>query len=123
MVMKAPSTNVLVEDTIVRQGNGLVIGTADDDAVHLFRNITFRRCTAEGTAFACHIKFKGTQSGFVEEVHFENITVRAPVHYAIGINQNGQSFTAKTANPGLSWRHQPRLGSNVSINNVSFVKW
>jgi polygalacturonase len=74
VVMKAPSTNVLVEDTVVRQGNGLVVGTSDDA---FFRNITFRRCVAEGTMFACHVKFKDAQSGFVEAVRFEDITARA----------------------------------------------
>ena len=62
IVLKSPSTNVLVEDCVVSQGNGLVLGT-DDDA--LYRNITFRNCTANGTMFGCHIKFKGAQRGSV----------------------------------------------------------
>ena len=121
MVMKAPSTNVLVEDTTVRQGNGLVIGTADDDAVHLFRNITFRRCTAAGTAFACHIKFKGSQSGIVNDVRFEDITVQAPVHYAIGINQDGPSSALSTRRYPFVWRKGVLNGYSSTRVAVGFA--
>jgi polygalacturonase len=55
VVMKAPSIDVLVEDTIVRQGNGFVVGTADDTFEHSFKNITFRRSIAEGTMFGAHV--------------------------------------------------------------------
>ena len=112
VVMKAPSRDVLVEDTVVRQGNGFVVGTADDTFEHVFRNITFRRSLAENTMFGCHVKFKGSQSGLVDGVRFEDIVVRDPTHYAIGINTNGQSSTGLGAG----------LGSNVSIANVSFVR-
>jgi hypothetical protein len=37
--MKTPAQDVLVENSIVRQGNGLVVGTSDKAA---FQNITFR---------------------------------------------------------------------------------
>eukprot|EP00037_Helgoeca_nana_P007990 m.71652 g.71652 ORF g.71652 m.71652 type:complete len:293 (+) comp18653_c0_seq1:1963-2841(+) len=37
--MKTPAKDVLVENSIVRQGNGLVVGTSDKAA---FQNITFR---------------------------------------------------------------------------------
>ena len=115
VVMKAPSRDVLVEDTVVRQGNGFVVGTADDTFEHVFSNITFRRSVAENTTFGCHVKFKDSQSGIVDGVRFEDIEVRDPTHYAIGINANGQSSTA-----GL--RAGLGLGSNVSIANVSFVR-
>ena len=110
VVMKAPSRDVLIEDTIVRQGNGFVVGTADDTFEHVFRNITFRRCVAESTTFACHVKFKNSQSGLVDGVRFEDIEVRDPTHYAIGINANGQSSMGAG------------LGSNVSIANINFVR-
>ena len=114
VVMKAPSQDVLVEDTIVRQGNGFVVGTADDTFEHIFRNITFRHSAAKNTTFGCHIKFKGSQSGIVDGVRFENIDVWDPKHYAIGINANGQSLGQRALGAGL--------GSNVSIANVSFVR-
>ena len=82
VVMKAPSQDVLVEDTIVRQGNGFVIGTADDNFEHTFHNITFRRSTAEKTMFGCHVKFKGSQRGVVNGVQFVDITVLDPTHCA-----------------------------------------
>ena len=59
--------------------------------------------------FGCHIKFKDTQNGSVADVTFEDISVRNPTKYAIGINQDGQSLAAP-------------LRSNVSITNVSFVR-
>ena len=64
VVMKAPSRDVLVEDTVVRQGNGFVVGTADDTFEHVFSNITFRRSVAENTTvsvaacFASSLKLK-----------------------------------------------------------------
>lgn len=105
--VKCLGSDVLVEDTTVRQGNGLVVGTSDNA---FFRNITFRNCTAEGTMFGCHIKFKDAQNGSVAGVTFEDIRVLHPTNYAIGINQDGQSMAS------------PPLRSNVSIVNVSFVR-
>ena len=107
--MKSPSTNVLVENSIVRQGNGLVIGTGTSNS--FFRNITFRNCTAEGTKYGCHIKFKDAQSGSVSDVLFENITVMNPRgglnSGTILINQNGQNMDSE-------------VRSNVTIGNVTF---
>ena len=40
--MKSPARNVLIEDSIVRAGNGLVVGTSDPVDIE---NITFRNCT------------------------------------------------------------------------------
>ena len=113
--MKSPATNVLVEDSIVRQGNGLVVGTSGSA---LFRNITFRRCTAEKTTFACHIKFKDQQNGSVSGVLFEDITVIGVKRYAIGIDQNGQSSLGASGNSDGHHDHR----SNVTINNVSFIR-
>ena len=87
--MKSPARNILVENSTVRQGNGLVVGTSDHAD---FANITFRNCTAIGTLFGAHIKFKDAQVGHVDGVRFENIHIVDPWSYAIGINQNGQSM-------------------------------
>ena len=106
--MKAPATNVLVENCTVKQGNGLVVGTSGSAN---FSNITFRNCTARGTSFGCHIKFKDSQSGFCNGVKFVDIRIDHPTRYAIGINQNGQS--QEGGNVGL--------GSSVRINDILFA--
>ena len=82
--IKSPSWDVLVEDSIVRQGNGLVIGTGGHTNI---TNITFRNCTAQGTVFGCHIKFKDGQKGKpgVSNITFEDITILEPTKW---INQN-----------------------------------
>ena len=103
IVMKSPAQNVLVERCIVKQGNGLVVGTSDDA---LFRNITFRNCTAAGTLFGCHIKFKDDQRGSASGITFEDIVIDGVTKYAIGINQLGQSVR--------------QLQSNVTVNNIVF---
>jgi hypothetical protein len=111
--MKSPAKHILVENSLVRQGNGLVIGTSDDAD---FTNITFRNCTAIETAFGCHIKFKDEQVGHpgVSGILFENITILHPSRYAIGIDQNGQGVEQgpRAAHVGS--------GSNVSVTNVTY---
>jgi len=116
--MKSPAQDVLAEDSIVRQGNGLVVGTSAD--AH-FRNITFRNITAIGTAFGCHIKFKDNQTGSVSGVTFEDIVIKSPQRYAIGIDQNNQGATA-AATKGLCLTNAlvPDAGTNVTINNITF---
>ena len=74
---------------MVRQGNGLVVGTSDPVAIS---NISFRNCTTLATHFGCHIKFKDQQSGHVSGVVFEDIAIIDPSGYAIGIDQDGQSL-------------------------------
>ena len=109
--IKSPSSNVLVEDSIVRQGNGLVVGTGGHTNI---TNITFRNCTAIRTVYGCHIKFKEGQKGEpgVSNITFEDIHIISPTKYAIGINQNGQG------------RRRRRLatfsGSDVPINNITY---
>eukprot|EP00041_Stephanoeca_diplocostata_P017213 m.343196 g.343196 ORF g.343196 m.343196 type:complete len:401 (-) comp20628_c0_seq4:105-1307(-) len=109
--MKSPAENVLVENSIVRQGNGLVVGTSSGA---YFRNITFRNCTAIRTQFGCHIKFKDSQSGSVSGVLFDNIEIYDPTSYAIGIDQNGQSERILARGNAYS------PFANVTINNVTF---
>ena len=92
--MKSPAQDVLVESSTVRQGNGFVIGTSSNAD---FRNITFRNCSAIGTAFGLHIKFKDEQAGSVTNVVFEDIEIVHPQRYAIGIDQNGQ-VSGRTSN-------------------------
>ena len=72
LCIKSPASNVLIENSTVRQGNGLVIGTSADAAIE---NIVFRNIVADDTTFGCHIKFRPDQAGFVRGVLFENVSV------------------------------------------------
>ena len=111
--IKSPSSDVLVEDSIVRQGNGLVVGTGGHTNI---TNITFRNCTAIHTVYGCHIKFKAGQKGEpgVSNVTFEDINIISPTKYAIGINQNGQGVEEQR------WRYATSSGSDVPINNITY---
>lgn len=108
LCIKSPASNVLIENSTVRQGNGLVIGTSSDAAIE---NIIFRNIMADDTTFGCHIKFKPDQAGFVRGVLFENVSVyqseRAYLRrvvdpddhagYAIGIHQDDQGLHEASA--------------------------
>ena len=129
--MKSPARDVIVEDSVVRQGNGLVVGTSDPVAIS---NISFRNCTTLATHFGCHIKFKDQQRGHVSGVVFEDISIVNPSGYAIGIDQDGQSLRGLDdhadrddlrggGGDALQQRAaQRRVGapSNVTIDNILF---
>jgi hypothetical protein len=100
LCIKSPAGNVLIEDSTVSQGNGLVVGT--DDHVDI-QNIVFRNIKALDTTFGCHFKFKYPQVGKVRNVTYENVyveqrletTLRRIVHldhrgYAMGIHMMNQ---------------------------------
>ena len=101
---------MLVENSVVRQGNGLVIGTGTGNEVCSFHNITWKNCTATGTLYGCHIKFKGGQTGSVSGVLFEDVVVRSlqPTGAALVISTNGQNLNAS------------EVPSRVTINDVMF---
>lgn len=121
--MKSPCHNVLVEDSIVRQGNGFVVGTSSNAN---FSNITFRNSKAENTMFGCHVKFKNNQTGHVNNVMFENLTITNPVVYAVGIDQNGQEMKQQVGddngdgdgNDGTNDAHSSVLISNITFRNI-----
>ena len=95
---------------MVRQGNGLVIGTGTGNELCSFHNISFRNCTATGTLYGCHIKFKAGQAGSVSGVLFEDVVVRSlqPTGAALVISTNGQNLNAS------------EVPSRVTINDVMF---
>ena len=138
LTLYARRKDVLVEDSVVRQGNGLVIGTsshanfvsselpwrvlARSSTSCSQRNITFRNCTAIGTAFGCHIKFKEEQTGSVSGVVFEDIVITNPQRYAIGIDQNGQGTAAMATAHDCSRLAAlaPDVAANVTVNDIVF---
>eukprot|EP01050_Picozoa_sp_SAG11_P007677 SAG11_NODE_648_length_7939_cov_84.614129_3_plen_300_part_00 len=128
LCIKSPGSNVLIENSTVRQGNGLVIGTSSDAAIE---NIVFRNIVADDTTFGCHIKFRPDQAGFVRAVLFENVSVyqskRAYLRrivdpddhagYAIGIHQDDQGLVASSlAEPPPP----PDPGKGVHVTNITY---
>lgn len=69
-----------------------------------FRNIIFRNCTAIGTQFGCHIKFKDLQSGSVNGIVFENIAIYDATAYAIG-NKAIAQWASATWVEDFAYRH------------------
>ena len=133
--IKSPAANILVENSTVAQGNGLVVGTAGSPTfVH---NVTFRNISAVDTTFGCHVKFKPPQYGLVSNVTFEDVRIyqseertrQRVLHgdhagYAIGIHfddqgrrrlfeQQGQPVATDAAPP-------PPPSSRVEIVNVTY---
>ena len=107
--MKSPAQDVLVESSTVRQGNGFVVGTSDDAD---FRNITFRNCTAIGTAFGIHIKFKDQQTGSVRDITFEDINIVDPQRHRHRSERPGPVGGRRGA--GLSRPPACRLGTSLA---------
>jgi len=70
--IKAGANHVLVEDSQVEQGNGLVIGTGNLQS----SNITFRNCSTYNTLYGINLKFKHNQTGFLNGVLFDSIKIR-----------------------------------------------
>jgi hypothetical protein len=134
--VKSPSEDVLVENSTVRTGNGVGIGTATHASIN---NIVFRNIVADDTTFGCHIKFEPPQTGSCSNVLFENISIRQTSEawrrrlpdpddhpgYAIGIHQSDQGVDDKTAaaNGGTAAAAVALNGrpiSQVQIVNVTY---
>jgi len=105
IAIKKTAQNVLIEDSVVRQGHGLVVGTTGNPDI---RNITFRNILVNGTMDGCKIKFKDNQKGSVSDVHFKNITLVQVARYGMGIDQQ-----VRNKNP-------EKGGTKVTINNITF---
>lgn len=105
IAIKKTAQNVLIENSVVRQGHGLVVGTTGDPNI---RNITFRNILVNGTMDGCKIKFKDEQHGSVSDVHFENITLVQVARYAMGIDSE------------IRDKKPEKGGTRVTINNITF---
>eukprot|EP01052_Picozoa_sp_SAG31_P036858 SAG31_NODE_4661_length_3058_cov_2.518756_2_plen_306_part_00 len=126
--VKSPSSNLLIENSTVRQGNGLVIGTSSDAAIE---NVTFRNILADDTTFGCHIKFRPDQAGYVKDVVFDNVSVYQSEQaylrrivdpndhagYAIGIHQDDQGLSdSSSARPPPP----PDPGKGVHVTRITY---
>ena len=122
--IKSPASNVLIENSTVRQGNGLVVGTSANCSI---TNITFRNCSAMDTTFGCHIKFREGQTGSASNITFEDIDIyqseRATWHrilhgdwagYAIGIHQQNQGRRLLAGSDTLA------SSGHVSVANITY---
>eukprot|EP01062_Namystynia_karyoxenos_P034518 TRINITY_DN25308_c0_g1_i2.p1 TRINITY_DN25308_c0_g1~~TRINITY_DN25308_c0_g1_i2.p1 ORF type:complete len:414 (+),score=142.99 TRINITY_DN25308_c0_g1_i2:97-1242(+) len=115
IVVKPGARNVLITDSRVAQGNGLVVGTGGG-----VQDVVFRNCVVDGTQYGCHIKAKDDQTGVVTNITYDNIFIKSLAEhlgfdavYAIGINQNGQDAAS-------SARHRAAPLSSVHISHVTF---
>lgn len=131
LCIKSPAGRVLIENSVVSGGNGLVVGTSD---VVNIENITFRNITAHDTTFGCHIKFKGLeQSGHVRNVTFQDIAIyqsaaatwRRVTHfdhrgYAIGVHQNDQGIEQRPRQGRRRLSEERGRGSGVHIDGITF---
>ena len=135
--IKSPSANVLVERSVVRQGNGFVIGTASSglpgssgDTFDV-RNVTFRDSVAIDTTFGCHVKAKSPQHGVVRNVTFSNITVtqtknateaRVADHdwagYAIGIHLLDQGRRRRLHDADNAASSSTVVAENVTFRHI-----
>ena len=129
--VKSPSKDILVENSTVRTGNGVGIGTAANASID---NVTFRNIVAEDTTFGCHIKFEPPQTGICSNVLFENISIHQTVEawrrrlpdpddhagYAIGIHQSDQGVGDRTAAAKSGAALNGRPVSQVKIANVTY---
>ena len=105
IAIKKTAQNVLIENSVVRQGHGLVVGTTGDPNI---RNITFRNILVNGTMDGCKIKFKDDQHGSISDAHFENITLVQVARYGMGIDSE------------IRDKKPEKGGTRVTINNIAF---
>jgi polygalacturonase len=65
--------NIMVTDCTFRHGHGMSIGS---ETVGGVRNVTVKNCTFEGTENGIRIKSQRGRGGVVENIRFENITMK-----------------------------------------------
>ncbi|MEY4489362.1 MAG: hypothetical protein RIQ79_1870, partial [Verrucomicrobiota bacterium] len=73
IVIKSGGTNILIEDNTIGHGHGISIGSETTVGVH---HMLVRNCTFDGTDIGLRIKSMRGAGGLVEDVRYENITMR-----------------------------------------------
>ncbi len=73
IVIKSGGTGILIEDNTIRHGHGISIGSETTVGVN---GMLVRRCTFDGTDSALRIKSMRGAGGLVENIRYEDITMR-----------------------------------------------
>jgi polygalacturonase len=73
IVIKSGGSNILIEDNTIRHGHGISIGSETSVGVH---HMLVRNCTFDGTDVGLRIKSMRGAGGPVDDVRYENITMR-----------------------------------------------
>jgi hypothetical protein len=112
------SAHIELVSSVSRHPKELIKPTLSWGGSHWSRCLAYvsTDCTAIGTGYAAHIKFKYNQTGFARNITFEDITAHNLTRYAIGIDQDGQA----SAHDPNRRQDDPTLGSNVTINDITF---
>jgi polygalacturonase len=104
-----PVENILVEDCVIGEGNGLI--TCGSEAT-LVRNVTVRNCTITGNATLLTLKLRTDTPQHYENITFDNIT----------LNGGGRVFNINGWKQYEDFQGQPpptHLVNNVTVRHVT----
>ena len=125
------SANILVEDSYVKYGVGMSIGSVPPDANNAcIRNVTFRNIYFEKPLKAIYIKPNPGDAGLgtIKDITYENIEIHNAVWWAIfiGTQQEHQPFQAGTPCsffyplPGTTCQTDPLVTvDNIVLRNIN----
>lgn len=106
-----PSEDVLIRRCQMENGHGgVAIGSGTSGDV---RNVTVQDCTFKGTDRGIRLKSMRGRGGIVENVHFENISMRDIIHEAITIDM----YYGYSSAPSAS--NTPPIFRSIGIRNIS----
>ena len=109
-----PSANILVENCLMLHGHGgVVVGSEMSGGV---KNVLARNCVFDGTKRGIRLKTTRGRGGTVEDVTFENITLRNIPEDAISINMYYNTKPDGTTRPVTEATPTFR---NVTLRNIT----